>query len=763
MEITSNDLLDKLISHSNIKSRLTKTNNRYRIESIKKSEKEEYLSGGWEIVKELKTRLKVRILKKHDVWFEDRVWSLFARMGFQYLNSDRNFKISYTKDESIPGKQIDIFAVDQEVVLIIECKSSAKRKAKSFQKEINEISGIKKGVVSFIQKRFTGKPKIAWIFCTENIVLNENDRNRLEDHKILHLNQDDINYYEQLVDQIGITTKYQLFARFFENQQIPELQNRIPAIRGKMGGYTYYSFSIEPETILKISFILHRLNTTDDSLITYQRMVKKSRVKEIDKFLTKGGFFPNAIIININTNKELQFDIAKSSEYNSQSTIGVLHLPKKYKSAFIIDGQHRLYGYGNNDYRFSNTIPVVAFENLPSDTQANLFVEINHKQKSVPSNLLKSLDAELKWGSPYPDEAIRALKSKLAQVLSEREESPLYGRIRTGEEKKDNLRCITLTYIFDYGLNKTDLFGVVQNKKLIHTGPLYDGDLAENTLEKSYDFFKRIFSRVEDVLSNQWELGDSEGGFVARNIGFTSLIVIIWDIVSYLEGAKLIRFESKSSEYIYDNVKPYLDIILEFINGLSREELQNMNKQYGSTGVAKIRREFQRIIHKNFNDFQPDGLIQYIKESSGIYNSETRNTVLEIQKKMKDFIFNKLKDEFGIKDWWRLGVHKDIKKKCSLKKIEEGVDEPDWNFIDLIDYNKIISNNWKLLGSVFSAPKADQLKKEEKIKWIIHLNNIRKKGVHPERKDITEEEYNFVFDLKDWLLLRIVEEEEISS
>ena len=66
-----------------------------------------------------------------------------------------------------------------------------------------------------------------------------------------------------------------------------------------MGSHRFFSFSIEPETLLKISYILHSTVTSEDTEGTYQRMVSKSRIKEIDKFLDAGGYFPNSIIINI--------------------------------------------------------------------------------------------------------------------------------------------------------------------------------------------------------------------------------------------------------------------------------------------------------------------------------------------------------------------------------------------------------------------------------------------------------------------------------
>ena len=40
----------------------------------------------------------------------------------------------------------------------------------------------------------------------------------------------------------------------------------------------------------------------------------------------------------------MQFDKANTQVEGSVSRVGVLHLPKRYQSAYIIDGQHRLSG-----------------------------------------------------------------------------------------------------------------------------------------------------------------------------------------------------------------------------------------------------------------------------------------------------------------------------------------------------------------------------------------------------------------------------------
>ena len=109
----------------------------------------------------------------------------------------------------------------------------------------------------------------------------------------------------------------------------------------------------------------------------------------------------------------------------------------------------------------------------------------------------------------------------------------------------------------------------MSKRALIRTVPLYAGDLAAQTLEKSYQFFKHYFALIEEKLTSQWELGNAEGGFAARNIGISSFVVIAWDIIDYLRTEKHIVFEKLSPGEIFDEVKPYTAKIREYKDGKS--------------------------------------------------------------------------------------------------------------------------------------------------------------------------------------------------
>ena len=194
------------------------------------------------------------------------------------------------------------------------------------------------------------------------------------------------------------------------NRFLSSASKSVPAIKGKLGGKPFYCFVTTPRHLLKISFVNHRSLQDPEGAPTYQRLVVRSRIRDIGEYIEGGGYFPNNLIINFT--RDVRFDKVSHDE-NSGVTFGNLHLPDKYRSAWIIDGQHRLYGFSHiNDKFLDQNIIVAAFEKLPKVEEANLFVTINHEQRSVPKHLLDDLEGELKWGSDVPSERIGAISAR---------------------------------------------------------------------------------------------------------------------------------------------------------------------------------------------------------------------------------------------------------------------------------------------------------------------------------------------------------------
>ena len=120
---------------------------------------------------------------------------------------------------------------------------------------------------------------------------------------------------------------------------------------------------------------------------------------------------------------------------DSNACSGTLIIPNAYGIAYIIDGQHRVYGYANSQYVENNTIPVVAFDGLDSIEQLEIFMDINQNQKAVSPSLRLDLEEDLYWDSDRIDSRLKALRSSIIKMLANSESSPLYNMISVGEDK----------------------------------------------------------------------------------------------------------------------------------------------------------------------------------------------------------------------------------------------------------------------------------------------------------------------------------------
>jgi len=370
---------ENVVSGKDLVAARNKRKNMYIEDKQRKVALQELEEEGWEYVKDYADPkfVKVRKEKPYDEQFEDTVWLLFAQMGFTHLNKDRNFKMTYDYQNPDFTQQVDVFAADDETILIVECKSAETRKDGVFKKEIEALHGQMDGLRKTALKQFPGR-KVKFIWAVNNYIMSAKDIQRMQEWDIVFFSESTIQYYCELVKHLGTCARYQLLGNLLANTEIKNMQNKIPAIKGTMGGFDYYEFSIEPEKLLKIGYVLHRSEANKNMMPTYQRIIKKKRLKEVQTFINEGGYFPNSLIISIDTKgRGLQFDQSPTKVEDSLSKLGILHLPKRYHSAYIIDGQHRLYGYSDTEYARTNTVPVVAFVDLERSEQLKLFMDIN--------------------------------------------------------------------------------------------------------------------------------------------------------------------------------------------------------------------------------------------------------------------------------------------------------------------------------------------------------------------------------------------------
>ena len=663
---------DNVVSYKELVSAKNKRKNIYIEDKQRKVALGELEEEGWEYVKDYSDPkfVKVRREKPYDEQFEDRVWLLFYQMGFLHMNKDRNFKMTYDFQNPNFTQQIDVFAADEETVLIVECKSADKTKDGTFKKEIEALHGQMDGLRKTALKQFPGR-KVKFIWAVHNYIMSPKDIQRMEEWGIIFFSDSTIDYYCELVRHLGTCARFQLLGNLLANTEIKNMQNKIPAIKGRMGGHEYYEFSIEPEKLLKIGYVLHRSEANKNMMPTYQRIIKKKRLKEVQNFINNGGYFPNSLIISIDTKgKGIQFDQSLTKVDGALSKLGILHLPKRYHSAYIIDGQHRLYGYSDTDYSKTNTIPVVAFIDLDRTEQLKLFMDINENQKAVSKTLRVTLNSDMLWDSSDYNARREALRSMIAQKCGEEPTSALLGRIVIGEDEKNSTKCITIEAI-QQALKKSHFLSVYgKNNVIISDGSVDVGD-NQATVDLLYPFLEACFRLIKTNCEAEWAAG--EQGILTINRGIQAVIRVIDDIVIQLLEQKKIVPKSQNIDEIVDEVEYYLEPLMSYINTIDDPARKELKGFLGGGADNKFWRSFEKVISEKRDDFNPEGLREFIENETKQYNSESREYLSYIEERVKEMVADALNSYYGDK-WLIKGLPKTIYKNAEKMASDRNYD-----------------------------------------------------------------------------------------
>lgn len=723
-------LIDK---DADLRKEFRRRNPKFDQRRAKLEEVEALLAEGWQIHKRLRASVTLRREKKIDERLENLWWVLLYKMGYAELNAGRKFRIQFVRRDITGEKQIDVLASDDETVIVTECKACERLRKRSLQKDIEEFGALQGAIAASI-KSFYGrdyKPKILWFFVTENVIWSDEDIARANAHNIKRVTENELPYYTQLADHLGKAARFQFLAEFLKDQQIPELAGaKVPATRGKLGGKYFYSFVTTPRHLLKIAFVNHRTLDDPEGNPTYQRLIQKSRLKSIGRFIEGGGYFPNNLLVNFV--KSPRFDIIQK-DVLTDVHYGHLYLPSSYKSAWIIDGQHRLYGYaGLPDEFLDHKLVIVAFDGISKDEEANMFVTINHEQKSVPKNLLDDLEGQLKWGSDDPNERIGAICARLIHNLNRDLSSPFYARFSAEGIRASAHACLTVPQV-KIGLKRSRLLGEVALRTHYELGQLC-GPTDNATLVRGQKILNWYFRQIADADLTRWESG--RPGRLCTNESVQAFTLLLGELVRFVEstGGKSIRSvpEVKLQELVAPLLEPVLDNL--GMGGARVDAL--LTVPFGSGGPRELFHRLARLVRSECKSFSPEGFDDWEKSQSQELRRNADAQIQQINILVQKHIFTIFRKMYGEKRqaYWEKGVtNKEMKTKAYAKSLDdpdEGL--PLETYLDFVDFKKIVEqkNRWPLFKSVMDIPINGAKGQAKNLEWMERVNELRRIPAH---------------------------------
>lgn len=696
---------------------------------------EEYEEQGWTIEKRYGHSARMKKEKVGKEALEDRVWTLFHKMGFFYLNGDGQAQL--TADVKIPQSQtvaIDVVGIDDEVAVGVWCHQDARQSLRSL---LDSCIAARQRFVQSVRQQYPllkkpgEKRQIAMaIFVTADTLISEEDEARAKNGDVAIFRERELQYYEELVAHLRHAARYQLLADMLGGKRIPGLDINVPAIKTKVGEYTFYMFPISPDELLKIAYIAHRSKGAKSDINAYQRAVKKSRLTEIRKYIAAKNIFPTNIVVNFS--KKLRFDKFSQDPQQEGGILGILHIEGEYKSAWIIDGQHRLFAYSGHHFAQTARLSVLAFEDLHPDMQAKLFVDINYQQKSVKKSLLNELYGVLHINSDNPEIKMRAIIMQTVSLLDDDPESPFYQRIQATDDKKTATRCISIPAFFN-ALIRYNFYITSKRKDVFVYGPLWSNEGSEATRARSLYIIDSWFKTIRRYAMDWWDAGSGEGGGLAMNDSLTACFIVLRDVLHHIEAEEGVAPITMTKEDIAERLQPYASALGYYLSTFTDDKKMGYRKMYGREGQTKRAKNLEWAMHEKMPGFNPPGLQEHIKKEKVQTNMRAKVIVDEIENTLQKTIIEVLKRVYGSEEnqWWMRGIPQSVRIEAGKKYELAGADRGGGreNYFNFIDYKEIISKNWDVFSDLFGRGKANA-KKETRIAWLQKVNEIRNIVAH---------------------------------
>ncbi len=378
--------------------------------------------------------------------------------GFKRLNSVVDVTFTY---EGTKSDFDDIFILENVLVL---CEYTVTResglsehikKKKVLYDKIHADSGA---FVAFLKASFPAAAgelssaifqdhhfKVVILYCSLNTVKGAL---KAEVPSVCYFDFNKIQYFKSLVSTIRLSALSELLAFLgidytdfgvrivkpagsgpspYKGSVLPDAQSGFPT------GYKIVSFYADAEALLDHCYVLRKDGWRDGDML-YQRMVARSKIESMRRYLTKESrVFVNNIIATLPADtvlKDQKGNDVTTSRLSKAEAVEV-QIPARYNCVGLVDGQHRVLSYYEGGTNEAAIRPLRQLQNLlvtgivyPAGLtepekirfEAGLFLEINSNQASARPELKQAIALLL---TPFDEGSVaREVVNRLNEVSS---------------------------------------------------------------------------------------------------------------------------------------------------------------------------------------------------------------------------------------------------------------------------------------------------------------------------------------------------------
>ena len=330
----------------------------------------------------------------------------------------------------------------------------------------------------------------------------------------------------------------------------------LPALEITEGKTTFYVFAISAKKLLEVAYTSER---TQYNRTGIQRGLRPDRLADIGKFLsnaTTPPLLPNTIIISLSADSYFRDDH--------------IHICNRASGeAFVIDGQHRLWGF-EKKYSGATDLDVVvtAFIDLDDSDKASIFTSINGNQRKINPSLVYDLIPMLRDKNSVTFEDQRC--HDIVDLLNSSSDSPWRDRI-------------AMVGVGDRIISQSSFFSAL--KKLFRKGHIFsstDPDFFEERMQ--HEILLEFFKSVQSAYSVEW---NNKAFFLCKYVGVSALLNLLERIIADFRKQGVVISDAEGLKVSQGNFDPYM-LKLRSFSFSSSEEKKNGISYVGEGGVNEL-------------------------------------------------------------------------------------------------------------------------------------------------------------------------------
>ena len=195
----------------------------------------------------------------------------------------------------------------------------------------------------------------------------------------------------------------------------------------KQGRHQFYTLTMPSDVLARTCKVTTR---KEDPILGFQRELDQKRAKEIADYVDNElGTIPNSIVLSAQDEAHLKI-VGRGKTLEFSDTPGAF---------LILDGQHRVFGFAMAENTMR--VPVVIYNGLNRKEETRLFIDINTKQRPVPSQLL----LDIKQVAQIESESEETMRDVFDLFDSERD-SVLAGNMSPSQAAKNKITRVTFNH-----------------------------------------------------------------------------------------------------------------------------------------------------------------------------------------------------------------------------------------------------------------------------------------------------------------------------